>query len=419
MSTLSFNRNLLENITKGLEYSPVVLLNGARQTGKSTIAQELVNSGKLKSYITLDDPLVLSTLLTSPVGYLESLPVGTVIDEIQRAPEIFTSIKYVVDKDRQKGRFLLTGSANVLLLPKLSDSLAGRMEVHTLRTLSQGEIEGTKEDFIDWLFSNNSQNYTVTECDNVIERVIKGGYPELILDNRDERSTYTWFQSYLNSLLLRDIKDIANIEQAGLMPILLKMLAARTGNLVNYNDIARSISDLNTKTLSRYVNILELLYITELLPAWYTNYSKRLIKSPKSYLSDTGLIAFLLGISNQTLQTDRNLFGNLLENFVFQELQKQRGWSKVFTSIHFMRTSDGEEIDFILEDSQGRIVAIEVKATTSIDTKDVAKIKKLRSELGSKFHRGIVLYTGSHILKVDESLYFMPIQTLWREKEVV
>jgi uncharacterized protein len=419
MSHQQVNRNIYERVIASLDSSPVVLLNGARQTGKSTIAQQIVDSGKLRSYITLDDPLVLSALLSSPVGFLESLPLGTVLDEIQRAPEVFTALKFVVDKDRQKGRFLLTGSANVLLLPKLSDSLAGRMQVHTLRPLSQGEIEGRREDFIDWAFSDEFENYTIPESSDITDRLITGGYPEIISQITGENERYTWYQNYLNLLLVRDIKDISNIEQAGMMPILLKILAARTGNLVNYNDISRSISNLNAKTLSRYTNILELLYIIEQLPAWYANYSKRLIKSPKTYLSDTGFITFLLGIGTDAVKNDRTLYGNLLENFVYQELQKQKGWSRTVADMYFMRTSDGDEIDFILEDTKGRIVAIEIKATTSIDTNDVDKIRKLKNEMGSKFHRGIVLYTGTQVYKADPSLYFMPIQGLWKERKIV
>lgn len=416
MTNMSIARTLKSNIENGLKIFPVVLINGARQSGKSTIAKELINEGKLRNYISLDDPLTLSALLASPVSFLDRLAVGTVIDEIQRASEIFTSIKYVVDKDRVNGRFLLTGSANILLLPKLSDSLAGRINLNTLRPLSQGEIEGKREDFIDWLFGDDLDLFKVKPCRDLFERVVRGGYPKPVFENYNEIDTELWYKDYLQTLLIRDVRDVADIEQIGAMPLLLKALSGRVGNVLNYTDLSRTLENLNAKTLSRYIQLLQTLYLVEIIPAWYSNYTKRLIKSPKVYMSDIGFAMYLLGVNSEGLEKNRILFGNLLENFVILEIQKQLGWNRKQPQLYYLRTSDGQEIDIVLEDRTGKLVAIEVKASSSFDPKDLNAIKDFRKAVGDKFHRGIIFHTGQEVHKIDENLYILPIQALWEER---
>jgi len=415
---MPINRHLKADIQKSLQFFPVVLINGARQSGKSTIANELINEGILSDYITLDNPSVLGNLLSSPVAFLDNLPKGTVLDEIQRAAEMFTSIKYVVDKDKVNGRFLLTGSANILLLPKLSDSLAGRIAIHTIKPLSQGEIEGKKEDFVDWLFSEDFEWFKVTKTLSNTElqaKIAKGSYPQPVVQNYPEDLQKEWYENYLNTLLIRDVKDLANIEQLGLMPQLLKLLASRTSGLLNYSDLSRTL-DLPQTTLKRYLNLLQSLYLVDLLPPWYINFGKRLIKSPKIHLSDTGFSLHLTNQSLQNLQQNRTLFGQMLESFIYLELQKQIGWSKTKPDIYHYRTQTGEEIDFVLEARNSKLVAIEVKASSSFDVKDLQAIREFQKNVGDKFHRGIIFHTGQEVHRIDEKLYVLPTQTLWEER---
>jgi predicted AAA+ superfamily ATPase len=415
---MNVDRSAKDEIIETLQFSPVVLINGARQSGKSTLAKELITEGYLFDYITLDNPSVLSNLLSSPIAFLEDLKHGTVIDEIQRAAEIFTSIKYVVDKDRKPGKFLLTGSANVLLLPKLSDSLAGRIAIYTLKPFSQGEIQGRKEDFIDWLFSDDFDHFKVkanVSMSNLQTRIIKGSYPEPLVGKFSESQQMHWYESYLNTLLVRDVRDLANLEQIGLVPQLFKLLASRTSNLLNYSDLSRSL-DFPQTTLKRYLSLLQSLYLVDFLEPWYTNFGKRLIKSPKIHLNDTGFSLHLLGQNLESLKKDRILFGQILENFIYLELTKQAGWSKTKPQTYHYRTQNGEEIDFIMEARNSKLVAIEVKASSSFDPKDLKAIKDFKKAVGDRFHRGIIFHTGQEVYKIDEKLYILPIQALWEQR---
>ena len=225
-----------------------------------------------------------------------------------------------------------------------------------------------------------------------------------------------WYQSYLQTLLLKDVRDVANIEQVGFMPLLLKVLAARTGNILNYADISRTLENLNTKTLTRYIKLLQTLYLVETLPAWYSNYTKKLIKSPKIYLNDTGFAMYLLQKDIEGLEYDRSLYGNLLENFVITEIQKQFGWVKVRPSMYYLRTKDGQEIDLILEAKNDKLVAIEIKASSNFKMNSIDNIKEFQKVMGDKFHRGIIFYTGNQFHRLTDKIYALPIQTLWEER---
>ncbi len=411
-------RNLRNDVVETLEYAPVVLINGARQSGKSTFAKELLEEGKLQNYITLDNPGVLSKITRSPIDFLENLPVGTIIDEIQKIPELFSAIKYVVDNNRVPGRFLLTGSANILLLPKLADSLAGRIAIHTLRPFSVGEFEDKKEDFVDWAFSEEFENFKVKENltnNQLFEKIARGGYPEVLTSNYSENNQTRWYDDYINTLLIRDIRDMADIDGLNDIPALLSILATRTGNMLNTSDISRDIDIPNT-TLKRYLKLLNHLYLVDFLKPWHGNLGKRLIKSPKIYLNDTGFCLHLLEKNQESLAKDRILFGHLLENFIILEIQKQITWSQKKPNMYYLRTQDKKEIDLILESRGGQMVAIEIKASSDFKMDSVDNIKEFQKAVGDKFHRGIVFYTGNEVHRLTDKIYALPIQTLWEER---
>lgn len=411
-------RALKREIIETLDFAPVVLINGARQSGKSTFAKELIAEGRVKDYITMDNPTTLSQITKSPVDFLENLPVGTVIDEVQRIPELFTSIKYVVDNNRVPGRFLLTGSANILLLPKLADSLAGRMSLHTLRPFSVGEFEDKKEDFIDWLFSEDFEGFKIKErldAKDLYNKITKGSYPEVLASNYSPENQTRWYDSYINTLLVRDIRDMSDISGLNDIPALLSLLASRNGSLLNTSDISRTI-DIPSTTLKRYINLLHSLYLIDFLKPWYKNFGKTLIKAPKTYLNDTGFCMHLLQKNQESLEVDRILFGHLLENFIILEIQKQIGWSKVKPSMYYLRTKDGQEIDLILESRSGKLVAIEIKASSSFKPETVNNIKEFEKSMGDNFHRGIIFYTGQETLMISDKIYVLPIQALWENR---
>ena len=403
-------------ILEALSDTPIVLLNGARQTGKSTLVQWLAKEAHPARYITLDDAAVLSAARGDPTGFLTGLDSPIVLDEVQRAPELFLAIKAVVDRNRVPGHFLLTGSANPLLLPKLSESLAGRMEILSLWPFSQGELEGRPEDFIDRAFASKLPQFPASDLSRseLVKRVLTGGYPEVVGKASTSRRS-AWFRSYVTTIVQREVRDLANIEHLTIMPRLLSLLAARAGALMNYTELSSSLG-LPQSTLKRYMALFEMTFLSQPLPAWSTNIGKRLIRSRKVVLNDTGLLAHLIGLNEERIKVDPNTFGPLLENFVIMELRKQATWSKIQPQFFHFRTRKGQEVDIVLENAAGEVVGIEVKASSTVKSSDFKGLKYLSELLGDHFLRGIVLYTGDQPVPFGSNLYALPVSTLWRTK---
>ncbi len=401
-------------IREALADTPVILIVGARQTGKSTLVQT-ARLNKPFQYFTLDDAPVLAAVRSDPSGFFAGLGDGLIIlDEVQRVPELFLALKAQVDRNRKPGRFILTGSANVLLLPKIADSLAGRMEVLTLWPLSQGEMSGVREGFLDAVFATKLSWQIKSRKENrtqLIERICLGGYPEVVARPNPARRK-AWFESYVTTILQRDVRDLANIDDVSALPRLLALLAARAGTLVNFAEISRSVS-LPQSTLKRYQSLLEKTFLIRLLPAWSGNLGKRLIQTPKLYLNDTGLLASLLGATSASLTGDAPLLGPLLENFVLAELQKQIGWSETKPRIFHWRTASNQEVDFVLEDDRGRLVGIEVKATASLGANHLLGMRALAEAAGKRFLRGVVFYTGDQVVPFAANIHAMPVRALW------
>lgn len=399
-------RRLLEpQIREALTDTPVVMIVGARQVGKSTLALRLTSSA-----FTLDDLTTLAAAKNDPVGFVQNLPHGALIDEVQRAPELMLSIKASVDQDRRPGRFILTGSANVLTLPRVADSLAGRMSLHHLWPLSQGELDGTEGNVIDLLFSDAVPAAPAAVAGDLETRVLRGGYPDVIA--RSERRKAAWFEDYLRTLMERDVRDLSRISGVAELPRLLGLIAARSGNLLNASDLARD-AGLNNVTFTRYLDLLRALYLVQTLPAWANNRGKRLIKAPKVYIGDSGLCAHLLGLSLVAVQRDRSPFGSLLEGFVVGELSRQQGWSEVPATLYHYRTPGGQEVDAVLEARDGRVVGIEVKASATVTGKDFAGLRALQEDAGERFQRGVVLYTGQQVVPFGDRLTALPVESLW------
>lgn len=407
-------RNLTPAILEALSDTPVVLLNGARQTGKSTLVQWLARKAHPARYVTLDDAAVLSAARSDPTGFLTGLDRPIVLDEVQRAPELFLAIKAAIDRNRAPGHFLLTGSANPLLLPKLSESLVGRMEILNLWPFSPGELEGRSEDFIDRIFASKPPQFPASDLSRseLVKRVLTGGYPEVVGKASTSRRS-AWFRSYVTTIVQREVRDLANIERLTIMPRLLSLLAARAGALMNHTELSSSLG-LPQSTLKRYMALFEMTFLSQPLPAWSTNIGKRLIRSRKVFLNDTGLLAHLIGLNEERIKADPNTFGPLLENFVIMELRKQATWSKIQPQFSHFRTRKGQEVDIVLENAAGEVVGIEVKASSTVKSSDFKGLRYLNQLLGDRFLRGIVLYTGDQSVPFGSNLYAMPVSTLWR-----
>mgnify|MGYP000355233458 CR=1 FL=1 len=420
-----FRRYIDTKLSAALGDTRVVLLHGARQTGKSTLARQIAERER-REYLTLDDPAILGVARSDPWALVERAGEGIVIDEVQLAPQLFPAIKRAVDQDNRPGRFLLTGSANLFLLPNLSESLAGRIEILTLHPLSQSELaspqggrpraesRGADENnFVEALFS--ADPWTMGRTDEpreaVCRRVIGGGFPEAV--GREGARRDAWFGSYVTTLLQRDVRDLMQIEGLTELPRLLSLLAARSSALLNASEIARALG-LPNSTVRRYLALLEALFLFQPLPAWSTNFGKRLVKSPKAHLLDSGLAAHLRGETDARALAHSSSLGPLLESFVVLELRKLLTWSRMAALPYHFRTTTGREVDVVLESPDQRVVGIEVKAASNVGPGDFSGLQALREAAGEKFVRGAVLYLGEQRLPYGDGMWALPISTLWR-----
>lgn len=398
-------------IKEALSDTRVVLISGPRQSGKTTLAMDV--AGDKTPFLTLDDANVLRSAVDDPVGFVRGLD-RAVIDEVQRVPDLLLAIKNLVDDDKTPGRFLLTGSANLMTLPKVADSLAGRMEVIRLLPLSQAEIIGVKSNFIDRAFVREkpAADYMIVGSD-LIETVLSGGYPEALSRKRWPRKQ-DWYHGYLDALVQRDVRDVAQIEQLAIMPKLLSVLAEHSGQLVNYSGIG-AVVDLNHVTTQKYVSVFESLYLVQTLRPWFTNRLKRLTKSPKLHFLDAGLLAAMRDVSPDTVAKDKTSFGPILETFVFSELKKIASWSDQRCSFAHFRDKDKNEVDLVLENRRGEVVGIEVKSSATVSAADFSGMRKLAEACGKKFLQGLVLYDHDKVVPFGENMFAAPLSCLWSE----
>lgn len=404
-------RAIAPKLLQALSDTPVVLLHGARQTGKTTLARSMEKE-QGRQYVTLDDASTLAAAVADAEGFLRGFEGPLTIDEVQRAPGLFLALKATVDRDRRPGRFLLTGSADVLVLPTLAESLAGRMEILTLWPLAQRELEEAPGTFVDRVFGERAIGTARRAVGNPLPEIIaRGGFPEARQRADGERRD-AWFRSYITTILERDAQEVTRVEDRSALPRLLQLLATRVGGLLNYSDLSRSLS-IPASTLKRYFALLEATFLVSPLPAWSSNLGLRLSKSSKLFLSDTGLAAHLLGMTPDRLRTERLLLGPLAEQLVVNELTKQAGWSGVRPSLYHWRTQAGAEVDLVMEDRLGRLVAVEVKTSSSISGDAFSGIRSLQGAVGERLHRGVVLYEGDQAVPFGSNLTALPISSLW------
>lgn len=411
-------RHVADRLQVALQDTPAVLINGPRQCGKTTLVQQFAQG---MSYITLDDPGMLSAAQQDPVGLLRQID-RAVIDEVQRAPQLLLALKMSIDQDRRPGRFLLTGSANILALPQIADSLAGRMEVHTLMPLSQAELQGRPNDFLQraqgqsWPVSHPSWVYpAVMDAKNelhagAIGNALAGGYPEMRLRPSVTRRQ-AWAKAYIQTVVERDVQDIAQVEHLSQIPYLLDIAAAHCGQLVNASQIGGQLM-LDTRTLDKYLGVLEKLFLVQRLPAWGRNELNRLIKTPKLHFLDAGLQATLTRLTPDMLITHRERWGATLETWVYAELRKALALSDEAWYLSHYRDKDQVEVDFVLENPQRQLIGIEVKAAATVQVQDFKGLRKLQAQTGADFLTGIVLYDGTHALPFGPGLWAVPIAAL-------
>ena len=422
-----YPRFIERRLAEALEDSPVVLIQGPRQCGKTTLAQMVcaqdylprrdqagTSSDRGHSYFSFDDDVIRGGAEADPMGFIASIPERVVLDEVQRVPGLFTALKLEVDRRRVPGRFVLTGSTNVLAVSTVQDSLAGRVESVRLHPLAQRELHASRPantGFIETLFSDNFVFQRTGRLGRELaDRIVSGGYPAALARPSGRRRA-NWYANYIEAQVKRDIGAMSRISGLDALPRLLSLAAAQTAQLFNLSRLA-SPFQLSRPTIGEYITLLEGVYLLERLPPWHSNREKRIVKTPKLHIGDTGLACALLGVDTAALIADRALLGQLLETFVFQELRRQATWYAGPVGFFHYRDKDQIEVDIVLE--YGRSVAgIEVKAGATVTDSDFRGLRRLKAVSGTKFAAGIVLYDGETSVPFGDGLHAVPIRLLW------
>jgi predicted AAA+ superfamily ATPase len=407
--TSPLHRFAAERVAVALKDTPVVMVVGPRQCGKTTMVRDF--TGPDRHYLTLDDETVLAGARADPAGLVRNRE-RVVIDEVQRAPELLRAIKHAVDRDRRPGRFLLTGSADVLTLPSVSESLAGRMEVVTLLPLSRAEARGRKPAFLRKAFTGS----VVRPGERLIGAalvgaVLTGGYPEMLRRATPARRR-AWARDYVRAIVQRDVRDIAEVDRIDQLSRLLRSLAHHAGQLTNFAQVGAH-NNLDDKTTKKYVAILEQLFLVRRVEPWFRNRLKRLIKTPRLHFLDSGLLAVSAGITADRIKRDRTILGPLLETFVFAEILKQSAWLDEAYSVSHYRDKDQDEVDIVIENEAGELVGIEVKAAATVTATDFKGLRKLAGAAGGAMKLGLILYDGEQVVSFGDRLVAAPMSCLW------
>lgn len=397
-------------IEEALVDTPVVVVAGPRQAGKSTLAEHVVAS-RGGTWLSLDDAATLDAARTDPVGFVAGRTGLVGIDEAQRVSELLLAVKAQVDRDRRPARFLLTGSTRLLGAPGLADSLAGRMEALTLWPFTQAELsaDGGRSGVIDAAFDGDlaALHAAPESRAEIMERAVRGGYLPAL--DRTERRRTSWFDSYVSGVIDREVRAVTDATYLRELPRLLRLVASRTSGELNVTDVSRDLG-LSRATTDSYLAHLEAVFLVHTVPAWSTNLTSRVVRRPKIGLTDTGLAARLLG---GRLRSDAHLAGRLIETFVTNELRAQAEWSLTRPQLFHYRDRDGGEVDLVLESGDGRVVGVEVKAGATVRAEDLRGLRLLEQRLGADFAAGIVLCTGPGTVHLGGRLWTLPVSALW------
>jgi len=406
-----FPRLAEKSLADALADTPVVVVQGPRQCGKTTLALRV--GGTLGfEYVNLDDDASRRAAQDDPAGFVGRLPERVIIDEVQRAPELFLPLKVEVDRRRVPGRFLLTGSTNVLLVPRVADSLAGRMGSIRLHPLAQCELARKEPRFLETILKGDFKIRTSPRLgQELAERIVGGGFPAALARNTAARRRQ-WYTDYVDALVQRDLRDLSRISSLRAIPKLLKLAASQTARLINVSELATPF-EVSRPTIRDYVTLLERIFLLDELPPWHSNRLKRLVKTPKLHLADSGLACALLGITATELWQDRTMLGQLLETFVYGELRRQSSGIEEPIDFSHYRDKDGAEVDIVIEHSGARVSGIEVKASSTVHPTDFRGLRRLREATGKRFTCGVVLYDGEVTVGFGDDMFAVPLAALW------
>lgn len=411
---LKFPRRLSVRVVAEMKHMPAVAVLGPRQAGKSTLVNDWVGRQQNQgwSYLTLDDPTIRDAALIDPTGFVRGQN-RLAIDEIQRAPDLVLAVKASIDTDRRPGRFIVTGSSDFRTAGKINESLAGRVLPLTLLPLAQAEIEGdTTPRLLDTLLkSERPPKPAWSWRDDLAARITIGGYPDMVT-RHNQKDRRAWMSAYAESVLAHDVPEIAGLIKGAEFPKLLQAAAAMNGQLLNLESLSNDLR-LARGTVSRYLQLLEQVWLLQRVPAWSDRQMTRIVKSPKIQFVDSGLLCHLLRLDAARLSEDRTKLGPVLECFVYSELRKLASWRDDPIQIYHYRDRDQVEVDFVLEDSNGDIVAVEVKAAASVAKRDFAGLEKIRVHAKAPFRAGVILYDGENVVPFGDRLWAVPLSCLW------
>ncbi|NMO53013.1 ATP-binding protein [Actinoplanes sp. TBRC 11911] len=405
-------RRIAAQVDAALGDTRVVLINGARQAGKSTLVR-VVAGERLAERRDLDRAQDRAAALADPVGFVDA-PGLLVIDEIQRAPDLLLAIKSSVDEDTRPGRFLLTGSSRLFGMIAAPDALPGRMETVELWPFSQGEIDSEPDGFVDAVFAAGPdlRHESAVARAGYADRIVRGGLPEAV-SRTDARRRARFFDSYVQALIDRDVRQLSEIQHKGELRTLVRLLAARSGTIIAAGALESSLG-LARQTIARYLQALEEIFLVKRIPGWSRNLGTRATAAPKMVFVDSGIAAHEMSFDAHALLRPGAPFGPLLESFVLSELSRQLTWSDQFADLYHYRDHSKFEVDAVLENRRGQVVGIEVKAASTVGPDDFRGLKRLAERLGDDFVTGVVLYTGTSTLPFGTKLRAMPVSALWQ-----
>jgi predicted AAA+ superfamily ATPase len=404
-------RAVAPRLREALADTPVVLLHGPRQSGKTTLAR-MVGEPRRYRYLSFDDESLRAAAVADPVGFVAALTGRVILDEVQRVPHIFPSLKAAVDERRTAGRFILTGSANVLLVPTLAESLSGRMGMLRLHPLAQSELAGSRPGFLDRLMRGRFRTAVGTARGPALaDRVSAGGYPAALARSSPARRR-SWYRDLIETQVQRDVRDVTRIHSFEALPRLLAVAATHTAQLINVSDLAAPFQ-LTRQTIHDYVTVLERIFLVDRLAPWHRNRLSRLVKTPKLHMGDTGLACALMGLDTGALRKDRSRLGPLLETFVLQELKRQGSWRRDSLDFFHYRDRDGYEVDIVIEQGAAAVAGVEVKSAASVTDGDFRGLRKLKEAAGRDFVAGVVLYDGTTTVKFAADMFAVPVAALW------
>jgi len=407
-------RHVRPNLVEALAEARVACLLGPRQSGKSTLVQAVVADEHRARYVTLDDPATLAQAREDPTGFVAGTE-HMAIDEIQRAPDLMLAIKVVVDNDQARGRFLITGSANVITHPKIADALPGRVDYLTLWPFSQAELAERRSTFLEAAFAGETPQVEDPPVGRAgyADLLVRGGFPEAVRADPGRRRRF--FSGYVDSILGREVDELGSVRDSEATARILRLAAARSAALANMSSIGRELG-IDHKTVGNHLRVLQQLFLIVRLPAWHSNLGHRIVRTPKLHIADSGLLCSLIGVDAERLVADGTLAGGVFETFALTEIMRQAGSSDFAhdLTLHHYRDQPGNEVDIVLERRNGDVVGVEIKASASPRPRDTAGLKLLRDRLGDRFKQGLLLYLGRQSLPVGDRIAMAPLASLWR-----